>query len=495
MKRLIGWFVVTLLIAAAAPALALAQSSQGRASLDMRATENGPSVCTVGSANDKRCSFPSGAKEIYLVVNYQDMPNVTLVTSLNDEAGGNAVFFKSDTFNGGGTKTYKVTGANVYNTYAAALRTNLSALSDAIRSARSASSSNRRWELFTSNVGQAANPAYYAARQMERFSVPGQVEAAGQIRTQLETVRAKINNAYTAGPNFAGLDQALADAETAANAATSRLSSITEVTTPLAFLDVNVASGNFPVASISRDNTTVESVSWAVSKEGLPTATAQPTAKPTDTPRPTETPYTPSPAQLTQVAGIAATSTATPVPQGSNPTATATAGSVSQDPTATSAPVGQPTAAPTATVQTGVTAAPPAPQPTVNLRQAQPVLTVTVNPSATPGAAQPTAAAKAAAGATAGAALPPAQPGGVQPLNAQVAGTATTAALALAPALTPTPAKVGGVVDMSRLTPEAGGISRVAGQTSGSSLPLATVGLAVVALGLGGAALWMRRRM
>lgn len=474
MRRLMGVLLVALAIMTAIPAAGYAQGNEGKTTLDMRATESGASVCKTTGA-ETQCSFSSGSKEIYLVVNYQDLPGVEITSALQDDAGGNTIFSKMDNLNGSGAKAYRVTGTDVYNEYVRLLTQHSNTLVSSL--------SNTSLSLY-GRMQQALNvvsPALLVIRQLEKF--PLDDNARSQLdtaKTHLDTAKTKITSGLYGGANSDAQNQAVQDALTAAQAANNAIQAAQSGLSgksDLPFPDVNVAAGNYYTAKITRNRSPVQTINWAVATQQLPTQTPQATPGPTDTPGPT-----PNVSQATLTARAAS-----PTP---NPTATATPGPA----TATTA-ASQATGTPAPTTASAPTATP---QPAAQL-QTQATATVAAAAAA---AAQPTQAiAQAQAQATR---LPQAQ---AQP-QATVAPAAATSALAAPAAATtaasvaqagpttaPTAVKVASVVDLSRLTPVADGSSRVAGQASGSSLPLAAIGLAVVALGLGGVALWMRRRV
>ena len=474
MRRVFGIIIVLLMLGAAVPAATQAQSNEGRTTPDMRATENGPSVCQTNASQEKQCSFSSGTKELYLVIDYQDLPSSPIYMALQDDAGGTTIFAKAETLSGTGTRAYKVTGTDVYNEYVRQIGEKSGQLVSTLGTT-SLSPYGRLQAAAT-----VVTPLILMIGQLEKFPLDD------SARSQLSTAKARFEAArtkITAGMNGNASAQGQAVTE-ALNEATAGNTTITAVLpglagrSDLAFPDVNVAAGRTLTAKLLRNNSLVQTMNWAVSQQALPSVTPQPTAGPSNTPAPTPnvseatltarasspTPsptITPTPAPGTAtVAPVAATNTSVP---GAAATATPPPA-----PQATQAPVAA-AAAPQATQAAQAAAA----QPTrPSQTQAQPQGQAA---GGQPTATSPIAAAKAAA------------PQSAAPPTAPAAKTEPTAA--------PTVAKVAGVVDLSRLTPVADGSSRVAGQASGGSLPLAAIGLAVVALGLGGVALWMRRRV
>ena len=473
MRRVLGIIIVLLILGAAIPAATQAQSNEGRTTPDMRATENGPSACQTNSSQEKQCSFPSGTKELYLVVDYQDLPSSPIYMALQDDAGGTTIFAKSETLSGTGTKAYKVTGTDVYNEYVRQIGEKSGQLVSTLGTA-SLSPYGRLQAAAT-----VVTPLILMIGQLEKFPLDD------SARSQLDTAKARFEAARTKitggmNGNASAQNQAVADALNEATAGNTTLTAVLPGLagrSDLAFPEVNVAAGRTQTAKLLRNNSIVQTMNWAVSQQALPSATPQPTAGPSDTPAPTPnvsqatlTARAASPTPSPTITPTPAPGTATAVPDAATNTPAPGAAATATPPPATQAtqaPVAA--AAPQATQAAQASAAQPTRPPQT---QAQPQgQAAGGQPTATP----PTAAAKAAAPQTAA------------PTTAPAAKSEPTAA--------PTVAKVAGVVDLSRLTPVADGSSRVAGQASGSTLPLAAVGLAVVALGLGGVALWMRRRV
>lgn len=477
MRRLIQVLLLTLLVAAL-PTATLAQSNEGRVSLDMRATENGPSVCRSNAVHEKSCSFPSNTKEIYLVVDHQDLASSAIYVALQDDAGGQTIFGKSETLSGSGTRVYKVTGTDVYNEYVRQLVDKSGQLVSILGNA-SLSPYGRMQSAATLDA-----PLIAIIEQLQKF--PLDESARSQLntaKTHVEAARQKITAVMTTNMNADAQNQAVQEALGSANSANSTIQaaqSSLSGKSDLAFPDINVAGGRTQTAKITRNGSPAETLEWAVSSQGLPTSTPPATIGPTNTPGPT-----PDVSALTLTARAAS-----PTP---NPSATmtpaATATTAPNQPTSTPQPATAPTATQTAVVaqQTAATAQPT--QPPVAAQAAQPTqppAAKAVQAQATPPPAAQAAAAKAAAPPTA-----PSAAKAAVPTNPPQATAPRAAAQA-----SPTIAKVaGGSVDLSGLTPVADGSTRVAGQSGGSALPLATIGLAVAALGLGGVALWMRRRV
>lgn len=473
MRRVLGIIIVLLILGAAIPAATQAQSNEGRTTPDMRATENGSSACQTNASQEKQCSFPSGTKELYLVVDYQDLPSSPIYMALQDDAGGTTIFAKSETLSGTGTKAYKVTGTDVYNEYVRQIGEKSGQLVSTLGTA-SLSPYGRLQAAAT-----VVTPLILMIGQLEKFPLDD------SARSQLDTAKARFEAARTkitggGNGNASAQNQAVADALNEATAGNTTLTAVLPGLagrSDLAFPEVNVAAGRTQTAKLLRNNSIVQTMNWAVSQQALPSATPQPTAGPSDTPAPTPnvsqatlTARAASPTPSPTITPTPAPGTATAVPDAATNTPAPGAAATATPPPATQAtqaPVAA--AAPQATQAAQASAAQPTRPPQT---QAQPQgQAAGGQPTATP----PTAAAKAAAPQTAA------------PTTAPAAKSEPTAA--------PTVAKVAGVVDLSRLTPVADGSSRVAGQASGSTLPLAAVGLAVVALGLGGVALWMRRRV
>lgn len=473
MRRVLGIIIVLLILGAAIPAATQAQSNEGRTTPDMRATENGSSACQTNASQEKQCSFPSGTKELYLVVDYQDLPSSPIYMALQDDAGGTTIFAKSETLSGTGTKAYKVTGTDVYNEYVRQIGEKSGQLVSTLGTA-SLSPYGRLQAAAT-----VVTPLILMIGQLEKFPLDD------SARSQLDTAKARFEAARTkitggGNGNASAQNQAVADALNEATAGNTTLTAVLPGLagrSDLAFPEVNVAAGRTQTAKLLRNNSIVQTMNWAVSQQALPSATPQPTAGPSDTPAPTPnvsqatlTARAASPTPSPTITPTPAPGTATAVPDAATNTPAPGAAATATPPPATQAtqaPVAA--AAPQATQAAQASAAQPTRPPQT---QAQPQgQAAGGQPTATP----PTAAAKAAAPQTAA------------PTPAPAAKSEPTAA--------PTVAKVAGVVDLSRLTPVADGSSRVAGQASGSTLPLAAVGLAVVALGLGGVALWMRRRV
>ena len=473
MRRVLGIIIVLLILGAAIPAATQAQSNEGRTTPDMRATENGPSACQTNASQEKQCSFPSGTKELYLVVDYQDLPSSPIYMALQDDAGGTTIFAKSETLSGTGTKAYKVTGTDVYNEYVRQIGEKSGQLVSTLGTA-SLSPYGRLQAAAT-----VVTPLILMIGQLEKFPLDD------SARSQLDTAKARFEAARTKitggmNGNASAQNQAVADALNEATAGNTTLTAVLPGLagrSDLAFPEVNVAAGRTQTAKLLRNNSIVQTMNWAVSQQALPSATPQPTAGPSDTPAPTPnvsqatlTARAASPTPSPTITPTPAPGTATAVPDAATNTPAPGAAATATPPPATQATQAPVAAtAPQATQAAQASAAQPTRPPQT---QAQPQgQAAGGQPTATP----PTAAAKAAAPQTAA------------PTTAPAAKSEPTAA--------PTVAKVAGVVDLSRLTPVADGSSRVAGQASGSTLPLAAVGLAVVALGLGGVALWMRRRV
>lgn len=472
MRRVFGIIIVLLMLGAAVPAATQAQSNEGRTTPDMRATENGPSVCQTNASQEKQCSFSSGTKELYLVIDYQDLPSSPIYMALQDDAGGTTIFAKAETLSGTGTRAYKVTGTDVYNEYVRQIGEKSGQLVSTLGTT-SLSPYGRLQAAAT-----VVTPLILMIGQLEKFPLDDSARSQlGTAKGRFEAARTKI----TAGMNGNASAQNQAVTE-ALNEATAGNTTITGVLpglsgrSDLAFPDVNVAAGRTLTAKLQRSGSIVQTMNWAVSPQALPSATPQPTIGPTNTPGPT--------------------------PNVSEATLTARAASPTPNPTLTPTPApGTATAAPAAATNTPApaTAATATPPPATQATQA---------PVAVAAAAQATAQAPQAASAQPtrpSQAQPQGQAAGGQPTASPPPAAAKAAAQPAAPTTAPaakteptaaaTVAKVAGVVDLSRLTPVADGSSRVAGQTSGSTLPLAAIGLAVVAIGLGGVALWMRRRV
>ncbi|MFN8496277.1 MAG: hypothetical protein U0641_00310 [Anaerolineae bacterium] len=456
---------------------------------------DGSSVCT-GSSAQRVCTVPSGSKDFSVVVEYQNLPANTQMQLKLADAVGNEYSPPSETHSGNGSVTWKVTGDQ--------LLANLRKLADPDQQSlgnkvQAASQSSQALSEAKQVVSQMRSPI----QSLQRYG--GLIPASYVPLDQADQALNQTLQALSASsPNYS---QANSSASDAANQLKAGLSKFDGQTNIVLADDVPFSSST-RTANIELNGAVAgQSLQWTVSAVALPTATTQPTSRPVATesrpgnvPTRTVTP-TPAPTQNNQQP------TATTAPQsGQQPTAT-TAAQSSQQPTATTAPdqssqqptattapaqsVQQPTAiaaaqaasagaaaAASAAGQSGgasvVTAAPPPPQATAIALGGQ--------AAAAAAGATPAAAAQKAVGAAPSGATPNATP---RPGS----GTPVTAAQATA-----TAAKLAGGVDLSRLTPEAGGASRVLGQAERGGFPLLIVGLVVVAAALGGAALWVRRR-
>ncbi len=479
--------------------------------IDLQKSDGG-SACVTAST-EQTCTIPSGAKEFTVAVDYQGLGGNTPITIELTDAKGNKLSHV-ESHDGSGTLRWKVTGD--------AVLANLRQLADpdyresgqdsfksAMDKVNGAAQGSNEQKLAMDSVRSIVARMNSAIETLERCDlvVP---DKCSTMRSSLTQARSKLDlvvqSLPAAGsPNTGQASGAANEAVTALSAAFSALGSPTNV----AFSDDIPFGDSRRTAEVSAPSVGIRQASWIVSNIALPTATPQPRLGPTATESrfgnvPTRTP-TPPPAQNNQQPTATTapaqnsqqpTATTAPAQNNQQPTAT-TAPSQSSQPTVTAAAVAQAAAPPPAAGQaaSGQAASGQAAQGQAAKGQTSGASVVTAAPPP-PGATpvplggQP---APGAAGATPGAGQKTvgAAPAGATP-NA-TARAASTAAAAGAPA-TATAAKLAGGVDLSRLTPEAGGTSRVLGQTDRGGLPLLMIGLVVVAAALGGAALWVRRR-
>ncbi|MFN8472918.1 MAG: hypothetical protein U0822_12065 [Anaerolineae bacterium] len=451
---------------------------------------DGSSACT-GSAAQRVCTVPSGAKEFSVVVNYQNLPDNTKLQVKLADAVGNEFAPQAETRSGSGSVTWKVTGDQ--------LLANLRTLADPdqqslVSKVQAASQNSQALAEAKQVVSQMRSPI----QSLERYG--GLItQAAFPLQQADDDLAQALQALSAASPNVSQATTSATDAATQIKTALSKFDGQTNIV----LADDIPFSTSTRNANIEVNGDIAQTLAWTVSNVPLPTPTTGPTARPVATEVrpgnvPTRTP-TAVPSQTSQPTATTASSqssqpTATTASnQSSQPTAT-TAPSQSSQPTATTAPSqsSQPTATAAAASQAApaqaaaaakaagqsggasvVTAAPPPPQAT----------SIPLGGQAASGGATPTLAPGQKAAAAA--------PSGATPNATQRASEATPVTGAQA---TSTAAKLAGGVDLSRLTPEAGGASRVLGQAERGGFPLLVVGLVVVAAALGGAALWIRRR-
>lgn len=475
MKRFFSWIGLSLLLVAALPLTTSAQF-QGTVKMDMRTPDNVSMCGRDERAQETVCDFSAGTKQIGLVVDYQGLPADTIAVELRDDRGI-IIFFKSDSVNGSGSKTYTVSGDYVYNEYVRLSVDNSNQIVGKLGQTTMSAYGKMQ------EASPLVAPTIAIIQQLERYGVTAAQGELTDGRAQLDIVFTKVKAVLETNLSAEAQTQAVTEALAAATQANTLLKAARpklEGRTDLAFLTVDTAGGRKMTGKISRAGSQVDSLSWAVATTPIQRATAEPTRGPTNTPGPTATlgtqvVMTSTPVNTATPQPTATTAPVATAPAVVNPTATTAAALVAQ-PTATTAP------------PAAVTAAPP-PAAATALRQPA-VVPTTLPTSAATSVAQANSAAVQATPNAAAKAQSTAAPGGGQTDAAKTAAAKTEAQASP----TPTTARVASKVDLGRLTPVAGD-SRVAGQSSGGGLPWTTIGLIVVAVGLGGAALWMRRRV
>ncbi len=499
MKRLLSLFL-GLVALVSLPLMTQAQGpidTSGKVSFDLRGSDNASRCAQDPRETTKICDFPSGTKEVNLVVTYQDLAvENNLAVELRDESG-NVIFFKSERVTGSGSLPYKVTGTSAYTSY----QTQVIAKTDEMITALSTQNASAYYQATT--VLQNYEPVISMVRQLERYTSPSTPAQLTSARTKLEAGQAKAQEVKPTGQTAEVQAQLIRDALAATQEAKQLFSaakSSLQGRTDLAFLNVDTASGQKMTGKLSRGGQPVESVEWAVASSPIQRATAEPTRPPTSTVAPTvDYSAIPPATQTAQAAAVQATLAAAP-------SATLPAFAVVNTPTplpvdvtVTPQPTVGDTTAPTATavLLPTVASAGVAPATATAFRLAPGAATPTVLVNVPTGQAQ-----AAAAGVTTPTSRPATTSGAATAAPASgVTAAPTTAAIARADTAsgaqvtpTPTTARVAGKVSFN-LTPGAEGSTRVAGQASSGGLPWATIGLVVVALGLAGAALWVRRRV
>ncbi|MCW5849817.1 MAG: hypothetical protein KIT87_07015 [Anaerolineae bacterium] len=502
MKRLLSLIALGLVLLVGLPTVSQAQApvdTSGKVTLDLRGSDNASRCSQDPRETTKICDFPTGTKEINVLVTYQDLAMENgLAVELRDESG-NVIFFKSERVTGSGSLPYKVTGTDVYTSY----QTQVVAKTDEIINALNTQNASAYYQAAT--VLQNYEPVISMVRQLERYTAPSTPAQLTTARTRLEAGQAKAQEVKPTGQTAEVQAQLIRDALAATQEAKQQFSAAKsglQGRTGLAFLNVDTTSGQKMTGKLSRGGQPVESAEWAVASSPIQRATAEPTRAPTSTVAPTINVSAIPPATLTaQVASLLATLAAAPSATLPPVAAQTTPTPLPVEATATSqAARGVDT--PVATVPSAITAteAPPGvvPPTATAFRLAGGAATPTVLVSIPTGQASAAAAAIASPtvrlGTTPGAtsAAVPGGVGTVAPTGAAIAKA--EAASGAQPTPTATTARVAGKVSFN-LTPGADGSTRVAGQANNGGLPWATIGLVVVALGLAGAALWMRRRV
>ena len=500
MKRLLSLIVLGLVVLASLPMVSQAQGpidASGKVTFDLRGSDNASKCSQDPRETTKICDFPTGTKEINILVTYQDLAMENgLAVELRDESG-NVIFFKSERVSASGTIPYKVTGTDVYNTYQTQLVTKV----DEIITALNTQNASAYYQAST--VLQNFEPVISMVRQLERYTSPSTPAQLTSARTKLEAAQAKAQEVKPTGQTAEVQAQLIRDALAATQEAKQLFSAAKsglQGRTDLAFLNVDTASGQKMTGKLSRGGQPVESAEWAVASSPIQRATAEPTRAATSTVAPTVNVGAIPPATLTAQAAIVqatlealpsatlpsvqAQATPTPLPVEATATAEAVSTADTSVATATSAPVS--TGVTPGTVPPTATAfllAPGAATPTVRVN------VPTVQAQATAVSASPTVRQATTPGVTVVAAS---GTGTVAPTTVAIAKAEVASAAQATPS--PTTARVAGKVSFN-LTPGAEGSTRVAGQANSGGLPWATIGLVVVALGLAGAALWMRRRV
>ncbi|MFN8484071.1 MAG: hypothetical protein U0768_13630 [Anaerolineae bacterium] len=457
---------------------------------------DGSSVCT-GPAAQRVCTVPTGTKEFNIVVDFQNLPANTKVQVELADVAGNKYATSAETRSGNGTLTWKVTGDQLLANLRTLADPDQQGLVSKVQAVPANPTSPQDREAL-SEAQQIVSAMRKPIQSLQRYGgllpetyIP--LDDADQFLSQA------LQALSASSPNTAQANTAVSNAAAQIKTALSKFNGQTNIV----LADDVPFSSSTRTANIELNGDIAQTLAWTVSSVALPTPTTQPTSRPTATESrpgnvPTRTP-TPTPAPTQSNAQPTATTAAqsntqptatTAAQSNAQPTATAAAQSNAQ-PTATTAPAQtdqQPTAAPAAAQvaaarpagQSGgasvVTAAAPPPQATAIALGGQAAAAAAGGATPTPAAAQKAVGA-APSGATPNATTRPA--GGTPAPGAQATATA---------------AKLAGGVDLSRLTPEAGGASRVLGQAERGGFPLLVVGLVVVAAALGGAALWMRRR-
>ena len=500
MKRVLSLCLLGLALLVGLPLATQAQGpidTSGKVSFDLRGSDNASRCSQDPRETTKICDFPPGTTEVNVVVTYQDLALENgVAVELRDE-NGNVIFFKSERVTGSGTLPYKVTGTDVYGVY----QTRFVEKTDEIINALNTPNASAYYQAAT--VLQNFEPVISIVRQLERYSAPTTPAQLTAARTKLETGLAKAQEVKPSGQTAEVQAQLIRDALAATQEAKQLFSAAKAGLagrSGLAFLNVDTLNGQKMTGKVSRGGQPVESAEWAVASTPIQRATAEPTRPPTSTVGPTLDPNSIPPATQTALAAmIIATLEAAPsatlpiVPTQVTPTplpldATAVVPTVNPGdtplPTSTgvfSALVVTPGVVPPS--PTAFRLAPGAATATVvvNVPTAAAVAAAVASPTPRPGTPSAVTGAAAASGAASPAATANASS------KTQVAGAGQTTP-------TPTTARVAGKVSFN-LTPGADGSTRVAGQANSGGLPWATIGLVVVALGLAGAALWMRRRV
>lgn len=260
MRHLMQAVLLTLTLGAGMPIAALAQSNQGRISLDMRATQGGPSVCQINATNEKRCRLPSGAKELYLVLTYQDLPSNVIYVDLQDDTGGQIIFSRSAPLSGSGTVVYRVTGTDVYNEYVG----QLVAKSGQLVSVLGDSSLTPFGRMV--RAATLDTPLMAIINQLQRF--PLDDNARGQLntaRTHLEATHAWVLAVLNTSMTSEAQQQAVQAAQNEAGAANTIIQALQPSLvgrSDLAFPDV--AAGRTQTARLLRNGSPAETLEWTV---------------------------------------------------------------------------------------------------------------------------------------------------------------------------------------------------------------------------------------